>query len=141
MNFKFAGISTTDVDAPVEKITTTTTELVGNSNGKLFVAITDLDPNVPNVIGLIFNGDIVKVRKNETYMGTDTADVGTKGYKLYAFDVPMRYIHEVPKPATYTIQFVGGVMTNERFTEEIKSPVYILEVISDEPRVGDYVPD
>ncbi len=112
---------------PQSDLTMTKIQLVGNANGKLFLALDDVDPSVPNAIGMLFNGVQVAIRKNERYMGTDTADETEGRTKAYAFDIPMRFIEE-PFPKTFTIQFLLGTIKSEQFIEESKSDIYTLTI-------------
>lgn len=139
-NFTIEGIGLTAAETqvrPVDEVKTTTMELVGTTNGKMHLKLSDVDPDTPNVIGMLFNGKQIDIRKNETYMSTNT-DNGTG---VYAFDIPMRFIHEVPKPATYSIQFLIGHMNGEEFIQEDISDVYLLEVIQDDALPGTYESD
>jgi len=108
---------------PQKTLTMTKIQLVGNANGKLFLALDDVDPTTPNAIGMIFDGQQVHIRKNKPFMSTDTADETEGRTKAYAFDIPMRFIEG---PATHTIQFLLGTMQNEQFIEESKSEIYNL---------------
>lgn len=139
-NFKILGIGLTEQEAqlrPEKELETTTMELVGLTNGKLFLKIEDLNPNIPNAIGLIFNGVQVDIRENETYMGTDTAD----GTGTYPFDVPMRFVEGAPKPAKFTIEFLTGTMENEEFViDEVVGP-FFLTITQDDAKPGTYVED
>ena len=129
-NFEIVGIGPSTQEAtlrPKKDLEMTKIQLVGNSNGKLFISLIDHNPDIPNVIGMLFNGKQVPIRKNETYMGTDTADQAEGRFKAYAFDIPMRFI-EPPFPATYTIQFLLGHMNNESFVEESRSETFILTI-------------
>lgn len=140
VNFKIVGINLTAADTqvdPVETVETTTMELVGNTNGKMHLKLIDEDPETPNVIGLLFNGEWVDIRNNEKYMGTNTND----GNGVYAFDIPMRFIHEAPKPATYKIEFLAGIMENEKFTIEDTFGPFFLVVLQDDALPGEYVED
>ena len=111
---------------PQSDLTMTKMALVGNTAGKLFLALDDVDPNTPNAIGMLFNGNQVAIRKNEKFMSTDTADETEGRTKAYAFDIPMRFIEG---PATHTIQFLLGTMQNEQFIEESKSDIYTLTIV------------
>ena len=110
---------------PQKDLTMTKMALVGNANGKLFLALDDVDPNTPNAIGLLFNGQQVAVKQNEKYMSTNTEDQTGGRYKAYAFDIPMRFIEG---PATHTIQFLLGTIKDEQFIEESKSDIYTLTI-------------
>jgi len=144
VNFEIKGIGETTEKArfkPAETVTRTTAELAGFSTGGLFVAIRDLDPSTPNAFGLLFNGQPVKVNDNEFYMQTNSVKQPESGYKTYKFDVPMRFLDGVPKPAEYTIQFLMGTIKDEVFIEEAKSQVYKLIVPQDELPTGTYERD
>ena len=112
---------------PQSDLTMTKMALVGNSNGKLFLALDDVDPTTPNAIGLLFNGQQVPIRKNEKFMSTNTADKTEGRTKAYAFDIPMRFVEE-PFPKTFTIQFLLGTIKDEQFIEESKSDIYTLTI-------------
>jgi len=144
VNFEVKGIGLTTEIArtkPQDRVVVATAELSGKTAGKLFVGIDDIDPSTPNAFGLFFNGKQVDVNDNETYMQTNTAKEPKSGWKTYAFDVPMRYLTNDPKPATYTIQFLLGTLKDEVFTLESTSKVYILEVPQDEIRTGEVTPE
>src|SRR5574343_1484170 len=129
-NFEIVGIGPSTQEAtlrPKKDLTMKKIELVGNSNGKLFLSLQDFNPDVPNIIGMLFNGKQVAIRKNENFMGTDTADQTEGRYKAYAFDVPMRFI-EPPFPATFIIQFILGHMEGEKFIEETRSESFTLTI-------------
>lgn len=133
-NFNVIGIGASTEEAclkPKDKVTISTIQLSTQTIGKLFVAIKDDDPNTPNAFGLIFNGKQVPVRKNEKAMQTNSEDAPEKGYKTYAFDVPMNVISETPKPAKFTIQFITGTIQNREFVQDGRSKEFILEVPSD----------
>ena len=129
-NFEIVGIGPSTQEAtlrPKKDLTMKKIELVGNSNGKLFLSLVDFDPNAPNIMGILFNGKQVAIRKNENFMGTDTADQTEGRYKAYAFDVPMRFIEE-PFPKTFIIQFILGHMNGEEFIEETRSESFTLTI-------------
>lgn len=138
-NFNVVGIGASTEEArlkPKDKVTISTIQLSTQTVGKLFVAIKDDDPNTPNAFGLLFNGKQVPVRKNEKAMQTNSEDTPERGYKTYAFDVPMGVISETPKPAQFTIQFITGTMKNKEFIQDGRSAEFILEVPSDAAPVG-----
>jgi len=112
---------------PQKDLTMTKMALVGNTAGKLFLALDDVDPATPNAIGMLFNGQQVAIRKNEKFMSTDTADETEGRTKAYAFDVPMRFIEE-PFPKTFIIQFILGHMEGEKFIEETRSESFTLTI-------------
>ena len=127
-NFEIIGIGPSTQEAtlrPKKDLTMKKIELVGNTAGKLFLSLQDFNPDVPNVMGMLFNGKQVAIRKNENFMGTDTADQTEGRYKAYAFDVPMRFIEG---PATHTIQFILGHMEGEKFIEETRSESFTLTI-------------
>ena len=127
-NFEIVGIGPSTQEAtlrPKKDLEMTKMQLVDNSNGKLFLSLTDYDPNTPNIMGMLFNGKQVAIRKNEKFMGTDTADQTEGRYKAYAFDIPMRFIEG---PATHTIQFILGHMDGEKFIEETRSETFTLTI-------------
>ena len=129
-NFEIVGIGPSTQEAtlrPKKDLTMKKIELVGNSNGKLFLSLVDFDPNTPNIMGMLFNGKQVAIRKNENFMGTNTADQTEGRYKAYAFDVPMRFIEE-PFPKTFIIQFILGHMNGEEFIEETRSESFTLTI-------------
>ena len=128
-NFEIIGIGPSTQEAtlrPKKDLTMKKIELVGNTAGKLFLSLQDFNPDVPNIMGMLFNGKQVAIRKNENFMGTDTADQTEGRYKAYAFDVPMRFIEG---PATHTIQFILGHMEGETFIEEARSETFTLTII------------
>ncbi len=132
-NFTIAGIAPSVQEAtlrPKPTVAMSKIQLSTSTAGKLFFALTDFDPNTPNVIGMLFNGKPVKIRKNEKYMGTNTADQTEGRFKAYAFDVPMRFLNP-PFPADYTIQFVLGHMEGETFIEEAKSTTFTLTIMGE----------
>ena len=58
-NFEIVGIGPSTQEAtlrPKKDLTMKKIELVGNSNGKLFLSLVDFDPNTPNIMGMLFNG-------------------------------------------------------------------------------------
>lgn len=135
-NFEIVGIATNLEDGtiktkpgkgPQTDLVMTKMALVGNTNGKLVLSIVDYDPETPNVMRMMFNGQNVAIRKNEPFMGTNTADQTEGRFKAYYFDIPMRFI-EPPFPATYTIQFALGHMSGEAFIEESKSNTFTLTI-------------
>ena len=134
-NFTVMGIASTVQNArlnPKGTVSITAPELAGQSNGRLFVAIKDLDPTVPNALSLLFNDKPVCIKSNETYIQTNTEDQPLTGFKVYPFDIPMRFIENQPRPTTYSIQFILGSITNETFTETGRSDIYTLTITSDE---------
>jgi len=140
VNMIVRGIGLSQQEAqlrPLPEVETTTMELVGTTNGKLFVKIDDVDPNEPNAIGLIFNGEQVDIRENETYMGTDTTD----GSGAYAFDVPMRFVEGAPKPVKFTMAFILGTIEDEEMIIDEITEDYILTITQDEAKPGTYVED
>lgn len=127
-NFEIVGIAPNTQEAtlrPKKDLQMTKIQLVGNSNGKLFLSLTDYDNATSNTIGMLFNGKQVAIRKNEKFMSTDTADETEGRTKAYAFDIPMRFIEG---PATHTIQFLLGTIKDEQFIEESKSDIYTLTI-------------
>ena len=129
-NFEIVGIAPNTQEAtlrPKKDLQMTKIQLVGNSNGKLFLSLTDYDNATSNTIGMLFNGKQVAIRKNENFMGTDTADQTEGRFKAYAFDVPMRFIEE-PFPKTFIIQFILGHMEGEKFIEETRSESFTLTI-------------
>ena len=127
-NFEIVGIGPSTQEAtlrPKKDLTMKKIELVGNTAGKLFLSLQDFNPNTPNIMGMLFNGKQVAIRKNENFMGTDTADQTEGRYKAYAFDVPMRFIEG---PATHTIQFILGHMKGEEFIQEATSESFTLTI-------------
>lgn len=133
VNFKIVGIAPSTQEAtlrPKPELSMTKMQLVGNTAGKLFLALTDFDPNTPNVIGMLFNGKQVAIYQNELYMGTNTEDQTEGRYKAYPFDIPMRFLENTTFPETFTIQFVLGTMEKEVFKEESKSPMFSLTITS-----------
>jgi len=139
-NVKFLGIGLTQGETqlrPKTAVETTTMELATVTAGKMFVKIEDEDPNKPNLIGMVFNGEEVDARKNEKRFGTNTDD----GTGIYAFDVPMRFVEVAEKPVTFTIEFMAGRIEDGQFIIEEVSEVYNLTVTQDAAKPGDYVPD
>ena len=129
-NFEIVGIAPNTQEAtlrPKKDLQMTKIQLVGNSNGKLFLSLTDYDNATSNTIGMLFNGKQVAVRQNEKYMSTNTEDQTGGRYKAYAFDIPMRFVEE-PFPKTFTIQFLLGTIKAEQFIEESKSDIYTLTI-------------
>jgi hypothetical protein len=143
-NFKVIGIGVNTESTrfdPKGVISTTTAELAGQTAGKLFVAITDDDPNKPNAFGLIFDGQQVEVMQNEKYMQTNTVSKPKKGYKTYAFEVPMRVISAAQKPSAHSIQFMLGTMVEEKFIPDGESAIFKLVVTSDDIVAGEITPE
>jgi len=134
-NFEVLGIGLKNRDiveiGPKPELETTTAELSGQTNGKLFVAIKDSNPTIPNALKLLVNGMEVAIRENEKWMQTNT-EQPTDGVTSLAFDFPMRFIDGVQKPSTYSIIFVKGVIENELFLEDDESDEYYLTITSDE---------
>lgn len=138
MNFEVVGIAKDTENAtitsnkpgrgPQKDIVMTKIQLVGNANGKLFMALRDFDPATPNVIGMYFEGQQVAIRKNEKYMGTNTADQTEGRYKAYAFDIPMRFLEDVTFPKQYVFYFVLGHMEDKTFVQETRSESFTLTI-------------
>lgn len=135
-NFDVLGIALKNRDivekGPKGELTTTTVELAGNTNGKLFVAIKDNDPAIPNALKLIVDDKEVAIRNNEMWMQTNTEQPDENGVSTLAFDFPMRFIDGVVKPARYSIIFVKGVIEGEKFLEDGESDEYFLNITQDE---------
>ncbi|MDD2753948.1 MAG: hypothetical protein PHS80_00335 [Methanothrix sp.] len=135
-NFEVLGIALKNRDivekGPKPKLETTTAELAGQTNGKLFVAIKDNNPNIPNALALKVNGFGFAIRENESWMQTNTAQPDKKGVSTLAFDFPMRLVDGVKKPATYKIQFIKGYIENEQFVEDGTFNEYTLTITQDE---------
>lgn len=131
-NFEIAGIALTAEDAalrPSTNVTTTKIELASRSVGKMFLALTDNDPDTPNVMGLIFNGEQVPIRKNERFMGTNSTQPVAEGrYKPYPFDIPMRFLEDITGPTDFTIQFLLGTTVNGDITVTGTSPEFTLTI-------------
>jgi hypothetical protein len=135
-NFEVLGIALKNRDVvekgPKPELTTTTAELAGQTNGKLFVAIKDNDPKIPNALKLIVDDKEVAVRKNEKWMQTNSEQPNESGIISLAFDFPMRFIDGVVKPARYSIIFVKGTISGEKFLEDGESDEYFLNITQDE---------
>ena len=134
-NFEVIGIGLKNSDTrfkPQPKISTTTAELAGQTNGKLFVAIKDTYSNLPNALALIVDGKQYDIRDNEQWMQTNTAQPSESGDTVLAFDFPMRLVDGVKKPKTYKIQFIKGVIRGEKFIESGTSDEYALTITGDE---------
>jgi hypothetical protein len=134
-NFEVLGIGLKNSDTrfkPQKSIKTTTAELAGQTNGKLFVAIRDTDSNLPNALQLIVNGYPVEIRQNERWMQTNSEQPIESGETVLAFDFPMRLVDGVKKPATYAIQFIKGVIRGQTFIESGESAEYTLVITGDE---------
>lgn len=134
-NFEVIGIGLKNSDTrfkPQPKISTTTAELAGQTNGKLFVAIKDTDSNLPNALALIVDGEQYDIRENEQWMQTNTAQPSESGDTVLAFDFPMRLVDGVKKPKMYKVQFIKGVIRGEKFIESGKSDEYTLTITGDE---------
>lgn len=138
MNFEVVGIAKDTENAtvvtdkpgngPQKDLVMTKMQLIGNANGKLFMAVRDFDPNTPNVMGMMFEGQQVAIRKNEKFMGTNTVDAEGDRTKAYAFDIPMRFLEDVPFPKTYTFHFILGHMEGKKFIEETRSESFTLTI-------------
>ncbi|MDD2280255.1 MAG: hypothetical protein PHT23_01300 [Bacteroidales bacterium] len=135
-NFEILGIALKNRDivekGPKSKLETTAAELAGQTNGKLFVAIKDNNPDIPNALALKVNGFGFAIRQNESWMQTNTAQPDKKGVSTLAFDFPMRLVDGVKKPATYKIQFIKGYIENEQFVEDGTFNEYTLIITQDE---------
>ena len=136
-NFEIVGIATNLEDGTIEtkpgkgpqkNLSMTKMSLVGNTMGKLVLSIIDYDPDMPNIMGMLFDGKQVAIRKNELYMGTNTSDQTEGRYKAYYFDIPMRFLEDVAFPKTYTIQFLLGSMAGETFVRESTSETFTLTI-------------
>ena len=134
-NFEILGIGINTEQArfkPKPKLETTTVELAGHSNGKLFVAIKDNNPDVPNALALKVNGFGFAIRENQSWMQTNSEQKPDSGNTTLAFDFPMRLVDGVKKPATYKIQFIKGYIENEQFVEDGTFNEYTLIITQDE---------
>jgi len=134
-NFEVMGIGLNTSQArfdPKSELETTAPELAGNTNGKIFVAIKDNNPTIPNALKLLVNGMEVAIKDNEKWIQMNTVQPPESGYSVLPIDFPMRFIDGVAKPLTYSIIFVMGVIENERFLEDDESDEYYLTITSDE---------
>lgn len=137
-NFEIVGIAANSEDAAIETkpgkgpqkdLTMCKLDLVSKSNGKLFLALRDFDPTKNNAMKMYFNGEQVKIRKNENVMFTDSAQQKENRYLPYPFDVPMRYLDNVTFPQTYTIKFEIGTYTgSNEFVKEGESDTFTLTI-------------
>ena len=134
-NFSVLGIGLKNSDTrfkPQQAIETTTAELAGQTNGKLFVAIKDTDSNLPNALALIVDGNPENIRQNKAWMQTNSEQPSESGDTVLAFDFPMRLVDGVAKPKTYEIGFITGTIRDERFIESGRSDPFKLTITSDE---------
>jgi hypothetical protein len=135
VNFEILGIGLNTEQArykPKPKLETTTAELTGQTNGKLFVAIKDNNPDIPNALALKVNGFGFAIRENQSWMQTNSEQKPDSGNTTLAFDFPMRLVDGVKKPATYKIQFIKGYIENEQFIEDGTFNEYTLTITQDE---------
>jgi hypothetical protein len=136
-NFNVIGIGRDVSEAritPKRKLEITTHELSSLTNGKLFVAIKDDDPNVPNALALRVSGMGVNIRNHEKWVQTNSAQPPEyeDEFAVIPFDFPMRFVDGVQKPQTYSIVFEAGIIEKEKFIKYGESVEMFLVITSDD---------
>ncbi|HOJ96101.1 MAG TPA: hypothetical protein PK024_04585 [Methanospirillum sp.] len=130
-NFEIIGIGKTAEQAaldPRKSLEMTRMELVGTTNGKLFLALRDYDPDTNNAIRMKFNGYLVKIKDNESTMFTNSEQQKPGRYLPYPFDIPMRFLEDIVPPQTFTIQFETGTYESNNFIRTGTSEIFHLTI-------------